>query len=305
MTLSLPTGLAAGVESALEVTVGRAVRIARAEPIHGGCVNPSACLIDGDGTRWFVKWNERAPAGMFDAEADGLAALAHARALRVPAVLGVSAGASSALQWLLLEYVAPGRPAPDYASRLGEGLAALHRARDPGPWGWERDNFIGRLPQSNAPTPGWGELWRDRRLAPQLALARRSGHFVGSSGALLDRLVERTPELLDDVDESPSLLHGDLWSGNVFADGDGRPVLIDPAVYRGHREVDLAMSEVFGGFPAGWPSAYDEAWPIADGYRERRLPLYQLYYLLVHVNLFGASYEAGCVSAARAAMSGM
>src|SRR6476619_1902033 len=119
MSVALPTGLAAEVEAALEVAAGRPIRLAGAEPTHGGCVNPSACLLGEDGTRWFVKWNERAPRGLFDAEADGLAALAGARALRVPEVLGVGRGT---LQWLLLEYVAAGRPGRDYAARLGAGL---------------------------------------------------------------------------------------------------------------------------------------------------------------------------------------
>jgi fructosamine-3-kinase len=150
----------------------------------------------------------------------------------------------------------------------------------------------------------WGAFWRDRRLGPQLARARKAGHFRDGTGALLDRVVERTPALLADLDEPPSLLHGDLWGGNVFPDGEGRPVLIDPAVYRGHREVDLAMSELFGGFPSGWPEAYDVAWPVADGYAPHRRALYQLYYLLVHVNLFGAGYAAACIRAAKEALRG-
>jgi fructosamine-3-kinase len=240
---------------------------------------------------------------MFAAEADGLSALARAGALRVPEVIAV--GEAPAL--LLLEHVAPGRPARDFGERLGAGLAALHRAaRAPAAgWGWPGDNFIGSLPQSNAASPAWGPFWRDRRLAPQVALARGRGHLGGAAGRELDRVLERCASLLAPVEEEgPSLLHGDLWGGNVYADGDGAPVLIDPAAYRGHREVDLAMSELFGGFPPEWPAAYDEAWPIDPAYADHRRALYQLYYLLVHVNLFGAGYEAGCVRAAREALRG-
>jgi fructosamine-3-kinase len=299
----LPGGLAHELGQALEAALGRPTPIVGAQPLTGGCVNPSARIMTEQGDRFFVKWNPRAPAGLFAAEADGLRALAAARALRVPEVIAVGGG-DHGPPWLLLEFVEAGRPARDYAERLGHGLAALHRSAGSSAWGWERDNFIGPLPQSNASAATWGELWRDERLEPQASMARARGHFGSQDAALLDRVIERTPELLADLDEAPSLLHGDLWGGNVFADGDGRPVLIDPAVYRGHREVDLAMSELFGGFPSGWPSAYDDAWAIDPGYARFRRALYQLYYLLVHVNLFGASYESGCIRAAKEALRG-
>jgi fructosamine-3-kinase len=306
VTAALPDGLAERLEQALERVTGRATHLTRAVPLGGGCINPSARIDTDRGERFFVKWNPRPPAGVFGAEADGLLALAHARALRVPAVVAVGDAWPSGLQWLLLEHVESGRPATDYAERLGVGLAAVHRSgagAEP-TWGWPQDNFIGSLPQSNAGARSWGEFWRDARLRPQLERARAAGHFAGRDGALLDRSIERTPALLADVDDPPSLLHGDLWGGNVLTDADGRPVLIDPAVYRGHREVDLAMSELFGGFPAGWADAYDDAWPLDAGYAHHRRALYQLYYLLVHVNLFGGVYEAGCVRAANEALRG-
>jgi fructosamine-3-kinase len=297
----LPDNLLPLIEAAL-AALGPVGRVTRVDPLGGGCVNHASCLTTDRGERFFLKWNARAPAGMFAAEADGLRALAAPRALRVPEVLGV--GESGSPPWLLLEYVAAGRPGRDYAARLGEGLAALHRsARGSAErWGWERDNFIGPLDQSNAPTPTWGEFWRDRRLAPQLRQARARGHLMGAEAGVLDRVMERVSSLLADVGhDGPSLLHGDLWGGNVYADGFGQPVLIDPAVHRGHREVDLAMSELFGGFPSGWPRAYDAAWPLDADYAGGRRALYQLYYLLVHVNLFGSGYEVGCLAAAREA----
>jgi fructosamine-3-kinase len=294
------------IEFTLEGELGRPTRISSAHPLGGGCINASARIDTDHGERFFVKWNARAPAGMLAAEADGLIALARADALRVPAVAAVGRAPPDGLQWLMLEYIETGRTARDYAERLGAGLAALHRsgASDAPAWGWPHDNFIGSLPQSNAHTRGWGEFWRERRLQPQLGRARAAAHFSGRDGALLDRVVERTPELLADVDEAPSLLHGDLWGGNVMTDANGRPVLIDPAIYRGHREVDLAMSELFGGFPSGWPDAYDDSSAIDPGYAHHRRALYQLYYLLLHVNLFGAGYEAGCVRAAQQALRG-
>ena len=261
-------------------------------------MNSAARVTTDRGETWFLKWNPNSPQSMFDTEADGLRALASAHAVRVPAVLAVGSG-EGAPPWLLLEYVAAGRPGPGFAAALAEGLTGLHRAAK-GTWGWERDNFIGSLPQKNPAAATWGAFWRDARLAPQLRLACGRGHFQGEEGGILERVVERTEDLLADVeDEGPSLLHGDLWGGNVYPDQEGLPVLIDPAVYRGHREVDLAMSELFGGFPSGWLGAYHDASPVDEGYGVFRRSLYQLYYLLVHVNLFGAGYEASCLAAAR------
>lgn len=303
MTVHLPPALTAAVEEALESVRGPAHRVARAEPFCGGCVNPSVRLVTEGGESFFLKWNSRAPRGLFDAEADGLRALRAMQALRVPSVLAVGEQTHGPA-WLLLEYIAPGRPTHGYAAELGDGLAALHRSADGG-WGWARANFIGPLPQENPPASTWAELWRDARLAPQLRQARERGHFHGADARLLERVLDRTEGLLADAEaDGPSLLHGDLWGGNVYADGAGRPVLIDPAVYRGHREVDLAMSELFGGFPSGWPAAYHVAWPLDPAYRGFRRSLYQLYYLLVHVNLFGAGYEAGCLEAASQALRG-
>ena len=307
MTAKLPGGVARGVEIALEAALGRPTAVVDAQALAGGCVNPSARITTDRGERFFVKWNARAPDGLFRAEMDGLVALAEARALRVPEVVASGASEPGDLQWLLLEHIDAGRPARDYAERLGTGLAAVHRsgAGDHTDWGWPRDNFIGPLPQPNGRSREWREFWRDARLLPQLEHARTEGHFTGEAGALLDRVVARTPELLADVDEPPSLVHGDLWGGNVLTDANGHPVLIDPAVYRGHREVDLAMSELFGGFPIGWANAYNAAWPLDPGYAHHRRALYQLYYyLLVHVNLFGGGYVPGCVRAAKEALRG-
>jgi fructosamine-3-kinase len=301
MTRGPPGDVVTQVEQALETWSGSPRRLAQSDPVGGGCVNSAARVTTDQRETWFLKWNPGSPRNIFEAEAEGLRTLAAARALRVPAVLAVGDG-EAAPPWLLLEFVAEGRPSPDYTAVLAAGLAALHQTRG-GRWGWERDNFIGSLPQQNPATASWGELWRDARLGPQLRRACSQGHFAGQRGALLERVIERTSELLGDVeDEGPSLLHGDLWGGNVYPDGEGQPVLIDPAVYRGHREVDLAMSELFGGFASGWPGAYENAWPVAEGYRAFRRHLYQLYYLLVHVNMFGAGYEAGCLAAARGAL---
>lgn len=268
--------------------------VGAASAVSGGSVSRAARVEAASGPA-FLKYDPAAPEGMFAREAEGLAALSAAGSgLRIPGVLGVSR------EWLLLEWLEPAPPGPRYDERLAEGLAALHGTRGGG-WGWEGDGFIGPLPQENAPTGDWATFWRERRLEPQLRRAWAAGALPGSAGEW-DRLCARLPELLAPAEsDGPSLLHGDLWSGNVLS-ARGEPALVDPAAYRGHREVDLAMTELFGGFGASFYSAYDAALPRAAGYPARRA-VYQLFYLLVHVNLFGAAYLERTRGALREALS--
>lgn len=279
--MTLPVAVRAG----LEATFG-ALGAVRA--VSGGSVNRAARVETGTGPV-FVKYSPSAPAGMYGVEAAGLRALrAAAGAIRVPEVLAVRDGGGGS-GWLALEWLEPAPPVPRSAERFGRGLAALHRTRA-GEWGWEVEGFIGPLPQPNEPTRRWGEFWAERRLGPMLRRAREAGHRPGSDGEW-DRLLAVLPALLSDVEsEGPSLLHGDLWSGNAMVVGGGEPALVDPAAYHGHREVDLAMSELFGGFDAAFYAAYEESWALRPGYRELRRDVYQLFYLLVHVILFGESY---------------
>ena len=277
-------------------------------PVGGGCINPSLRVELPDGPA-FLKYNDDPPAGFFPAEARALRALrAAADGVRVPEVLAAfdpaEEGAPGEPGWLLLEWIEPGAKGPGFDERLGRGLAALHRAAD-GRWGWEEDNFIGPLPQPNAPAKSWAEFWRDRRLEPQLRRALDAGHAPGDPRDW-DRLLGSLPDLLAPAEEDgPSLLHGDLWGGNVLASSAGEPCIVDPAAYRGHREVDLAMSELFGGFSPRFRAAYDEAWPLLPGYREGRRAAYQLFYLLVHVVLFGGGYVGQTRSALREALGGL
>ena len=225
---------------------------------------------------------------MFPAEARGLAWLGQAGALRVPAVLAAGEG------FLALELVRPGTPRPKFDEEVGRGLAALHRTTPAG-FGLDHDNFIGRLPQSNraATAPGWAAFYRERRLEPQIDSA--AGLLSPALRRDFDRLFARLDELVG-PEEPPARLHGDLWGGNLMCDAEAAPCLIDPAVYGGHREMDLAMMRLFGGFRTAAFAAYHEAYPLAPGHAER-VPLYQLYPLLVHVNLFGGSYVASVGSA--------
>jgi fructosamine-3-kinase len=287
------------VRSAVEARLGP---VRGAAPVAGGCINHGMRVELADGPV-FVKYNAEAPPGMFAAEARGLDALrAAADGLAVPRALAWAEAEGGTPAWLALEWLQPSARAPDFAERLGRGLAGLHRAGGADGWGWMEDNYIGALPQGNAPATSWAEFWRARRLEPQLALARDAGRLPGKS-ADWERLMDRLPELLAPAEaDGPSLLHGDLWGGNVLAAPDG-PALIDPAVYRGHREADLAMTELFGGFGGGFHAAYREAWALQPGYPTRRA-VYQLWYLLVHVNLFGGGYVAQTAGVLREALGG-
>ncbi len=289
----LPTDLRRAVEEAL--SDAGPVTVTGARSVGGGCISPTA-RIETDATGpLFLKWSDTGlPAGLLEAEARGLRTLRAADAVRVPAVLARSQGESP--EWLLMEWLESGRPSRPSWERLGRELAGLHRSRGER-YGADAPNFIGSLSQENHPADDWAEFWRDRRLEPQLRQAEASGHATPDDRRRFELLYERLPELLAPAaDDGPSLLHGDLWNGNVHMMHDGTPALIDPSVYHGHREVDLAMAELFGGFGAGFRRAYEESWPVAPGW-DRRRAVYQLYYLLVHVNLFGASYLSGTRSA--------
>jgi len=221
----------------------------------------------------FVKTGTAARADAFAAEADGLQALKRA-GLRVPEV--VSQGVDGGRAFLVLEHLEL-QSKGDFAA-LGRMLGAAHRHAGPR-FGWHRDNYIGATPQQNGWCDDWSEFWRDRRLRPQLELARKNGFDLEEKNLL---------ELLAGHQPLPCLLHGDLWRGNAGFVAGG-PVVFDPAVYYGDREADLAMTELFGGFPPAFYASYKENYPLESGYRQRK-HLYNLYHLLNHLNLFGGGY---------------
>jgi len=277
--------LRAALEREISSAIGRAFRIERARNVSGGCIH-RATVLEGGGTRIFAKLNERRYADAFAAEADGLDALAGG-GMRVPGV--VAHGVAAGWAFLALEYLELGPGDAAAHARLGRQLAVLH-AHHGERFGWRRDNFIGATPQRNGAADSWGEFWRRERLVPQLELAAGNG-LGGKLQRLGEALVDVLPELLADHLPAASLVHGDLWGGNAAFLADGTPVLFDPAVYHGDREVDLAMTELFGGFPAAFHAAYREAAPLADGYPLRR-ELYNVYHVLNHANLFGGGYAA-------------
>ncbi len=270
---------------ALGRALGAGVR--RASPLSGGDINDAYEVLLASGQRVFVKTNDHAPPGMFEAEANGLAWLAEAGALRIPEVLAFGGGKDGVPAFLVLEFLERARPRRGFDEELGRGLAELHRTSSES-FGFREDNFVGRLPQPNRARARWVDFYREQRLAAQLALAEKANVATSKMRSGFERLFARLEGLLG-PEEPPARLHGDLWGGNLHVGPAGEPCLIDPAVYAGHREIDLGMMQLFGGFGERVFSAYEEAFPLSSGHEER-VPLYQLYPLMVHVNLFGGSY---------------
>ena len=280
------------LEDVVSLVLGE--RVLALRPIAGGDIADAyEAQLEG-GRRAFVKTRTGAQAGMFGAEARGLEWLSEGQALRTPRVLGVSDGPHPLLA---LEMIRGSPKSPSFDEHLGRALAELHRFGAPR-FGLDHDNFIGSLPQSNRSQPTWPDFYREERLEPQVRRAVDRGLIDDRLGNDLRRLLA-TLDTIAGPTEPPARLHGDLWGGNVITDENGLACLIDPAAYGGHREVDLAMMSLFGGFGPRVFSAYEERYPLSPGH-EDRLPLYQLYPLLVHVNLFGRGYVPAAERAVRA-----
>lgn len=272
------------VGAKISAATGEPFTITRRESVGGGCIN-AAYRIEGSGRCCFVKVNEARKLPMFEAETDGLNEILATRTVRVPAP--VCSGVSENKAWLALEYLEMGRGSRTGAAELGAALARMHQITAD-QFGWRRDNTIGDTPQVNTRMDDWTRFWREQRLGFQLRLAAQNG-YSGTLQRRGERLMEGLGAFFKNHAPRPSLLHGDLWGGNHGFDTAGRPVLFDPAVYYGDREADLAMTELFGGFPSRFYSAYSEAFPLDPGYRARKT-LYNLYHVLNHLNLFGAGY---------------
>ena len=272
------------IEHAVATATASKFRIESRAPVGGGCIN-AAFRIVGGGSTYFVKTNAPGAADMFSAEAAGLEEIARSRTARVPQPL--CHGSTLEASWLVLEWIDFGGVRHGSGRTLGQALAAMHRVTAPR-FGWHRDNTIGATPQNNAQSGDWAEFWRDRRLGVQLALAAKNG-APRSLQAKGERLAQDFPALLHGCTIEPALLHGDLWGGNAGFASSGEPVIFDPAVYYGHREADLAMTELFGGFSKDFYAAYREVFPLDAGYDVRRR-LYNLYHVLNHYNLFGGGY---------------
>ncbi len=279
------------LQEALTSLFGNGIQIQRIQSISGGDINDAFGLSLSDGNSIFMKSNAMGNLAYFTAEMQGLSAIAHTGTIQTPRILACGTDEERNCSFLLLEQIHAGKRVGDYWETLGHQLAELHKSSTKefvldGKYGFLEDNYIGAGEQINTEKDSWVSFFRDCRLEPQFH--RATDYFSIEDLKRINRLLDHIGDILIEP-EHPSLLHGDLWSGNVMVGEDGKAWLIDPAVYVGHAEADLAMTELFGGFASGMYTAYQEISPLQPGYEDRR-DLYNLYHLLNHLNLFGGSY---------------
>lgn len=283
------------LDQAITTLFGETIRIVSRRPVHGGDINESYCLSLSDGTAVFMKCNTLKNLSFFEAEAKGLEALRKANAIGVPKALAIGIDKAQRMSFFLMEYLERAAKLTKYWEIYGSGLATLHRAdctefAEAGqgrPFGFTHGNYIGASPQINTPKENWITFYRECRLLPQIKMAEK--YFDSGTRKQCTKLLDHLDSYLTEP-EFPSLIHGDLWSGNSICGPDGKAWILDPAAYVGHYEAELAMTELFGGNPDSFYGAYNEVTPIDSGYQDRR-DLYNLYHLLNHLNLFGGSYR--------------
>jgi len=274
------------IESLISASTYQGFKVLQSRSVGGGSIN-SAYVIEGQSDSYFVKLNSKHLSEMFAAEAEGLNELSKPNAIHVP--MPISWGETSTHSFIVMENIALSSGGNLSAINLGKALANLHRTESP-KFGWYRENTIGSTPQINTENTSWVEFYRSHRLQYQLMLAMKNG----AGRALIslgDKLCENLDVFFRSYQPKPSLLHGDLWSGNYGYDSEGQPVIFDPAVYFGDREADIAMTELFGGFSSDFYDAYNDVYPLNDGYQVRK-NLYNLYHVLNHYNLFGGGYQS-------------
>ncbi|MBD6614520.1 fructosamine kinase family protein [Komarekiella sp. 'clone 1'] len=267
------------IDAHISQVTGEKFQSQQRRSVSGGCINQGYAVSSGK-LNYFVKLNQASQVAMFEAEALGLEDMLATASIRVPKPVcwGIAANSS----YIVLEWLELGGDS-NSSEEMGRKLAAMHKASSSQGFGWKINNTIGSTPQINTWTADWAEFYAKHRLSYQFQLARRGGNFPQQ-----EKLLAAIPELLAHQ-VKPSLVHGDLWGGNAGFTVSGEPVIFDPATYFGDREVDIAMTEVFGGFPAAFYKGYNEVFPLDAGY-EKRKTLYNLYHILNHFNLFGGGY---------------
>ena len=272
------------VSKTLPPSVRGAVYIESASPLGGGDIN-AAYRLNTAGGPFFIKVNsaEHFPA-MFEKEAAGLELLASTGVIRVPGV--ITHGEYGDDIYLVLEFIPSGLPKASFWTDFGIALARMHR-NTADAYGLGYDNYMGAIPQSNKKHSNWTDFFVQERLEPMVKMARNDGFLTRDDISHFEKLYNRLPQIFPP--EPPALIHGDLWTGNHMVDANGEACLIDPAVHYGHREMDIAMSRLFGSFAAEFYEAYHSEYPLENGWIER-VDVCNLYPLLIHVNLFGKGY---------------
>jgi fructosamine-3-kinase len=272
------------IKARIEEKLGR--KIKSLSSLSGGCISDANKITMSDGSNYFLKYNPSTSNDMFIKEANGLKELSKANAIRIPEVLSFDE------DYILLEYIPTGNKKKIFFEEFGRSFAEMHKFTSDS-FGFYEDNYIGSNPQKNIPVENekasWVSFYFNKRILFQLQLAEKLGNSTDALRKGISKLENKIEEIIGGIAEKPSLLHGDLWGGNYMVDKNGDAVLIDPAVYYGHREADLGMTKLFGGFSLEFYLAYDETFPLEDGhdYREN---IYKLYHVLNHLNLFGGGY---------------
>ena len=284
--------LKSAIERSIENATSSVFEVQKVETCGGGCIN-DAVILHGETGSYFVKLNTTTKLEMFIAEAAGLEAMRDTETIRVPAPIAY--GSFEGTAYLILESLEFSNQG-DW-QEMGRQLAQLHR-HTADRFGWKRDNTIGSTPQHNTWTYRWADFFRDHRIGFQFRLARENGYRFEQADVLLKSI----PNILSGHNPEPSLLHGDLWSGNASFLANRQPVIYDPACYYGDRETDLAFSEYFGGFSPEFYQGYRSEWSLAEGY-ELRKTLYNLYHVLNHTNLFGGGYASSAQQMIRQLLS--
>ena len=294
---SILADLLPDVEQLIGQSTQSDAKVLSTETVSGGCINSAICCCLENGKRYFVKFNRSVP-DVFGLESEGLEAIRSTGAFKVPEVIGFGK-TELETQFLVLEFIPPAPKAKNFFEVFGRQLAQMHQANhEQSRFGFASDNFIGSTPQKNAWHKDWVEFFAVQRLEFQLKLANDNGWATPELNKRCDKLILQLDRFIGSSSEPPALLHGDLWSGNYLISSQGNPVLIDPAVYFGARESEFGMIKLFGGFNSEFYHAYNEAYPLADGWQQRT-DIYQLYHLLNHLNLFGTSYLSGCLQILR------
>jgi len=272
------------IDDEISAITGKKFQSQRQQSVGGGCINQGFSISDGKIT-YFVKMNQVSEAAMFAAELIGLKQIYETKTIRVPQPL--CWGVAGNFSYIVLEWLQMDSNSTKSWWEMGSKLAQMHKVTTENGFGWNMNNTIGSTPQINTWTSDWVEFLLKYRLGYQFQLARRQG----GNFPLQEKLLAAIPQLFANRQVQPSLVHGDLWGGNVGCTVLGEPVIFDPATYFGDREVDLAMTELFGRFPSAFYQGYNAVFPLDDGY-EKRKTLYNLYHILNHFNLFGGGYAA-------------